>query len=42
VDVTSAVRAKLRINANRSWVRADNGALRHVPPYPNGYGMPDD
>lgn len=31
VDVTEAVRAKLAINAQRSWVAADNGALRHLP-----------
>jgi len=31
VDVEDAVRAKLAINRTRSWVRADNGAMRHVP-----------
>lgn len=34
VDIAAAVRAKLEINRNRSWRRADNGALSHIPrPY---------
>ncbi|QQG31318.1 nucleotide pyrophosphohydrolase [Cyanophage S-2L] len=31
VDVTEAIRAKLAINRARSWARADNGAMRHIP-----------
>jgi NTP pyrophosphatase (non-canonical NTP hydrolase) len=30
VDVTAAVRAKLKINQGRTWVRADNGAMKHA------------
>jgi NTP pyrophosphatase (non-canonical NTP hydrolase) len=31
IDVEDAVRAKLDINRRRTWCRADNGAMRHIP-----------